>query len=61
MESRLEDIAQISGEIDYGDVRNIMGRANKDAAFRKKVRALVGDWEDAAEADDETEMTRIAN
>ena len=60
MESRLEDIAQISGEIDYGDVRNIMGRANKDAAFRKKVRALVGDWEDAAEADDETEMTRIA-
>lgn len=60
MESKLEDIAQISGEIDYGDVHNIMGLANKDAAFRKKVRALVGDWEDAAEAGDETEMTRIA-
>lgn len=60
MESKLEDIAQISGEIDYGDVHNIMGLANKDAAFRKKVRALVGDWEDAAEAGDEAEMTRIA-
>ena len=60
MESKLEDIAQISGEIDYGDVHNIMGLANKDAAFCKKVRALVGDWEDAAEAGDEDETTRIA-
>lgn len=60
MESKMEDIAQISGEIDYGDAHNIMGLANKDAAFRKKVRALVGDWEDAAEAGDEAEMTRIA-
>lgn len=60
MNSKLEDIAQISGEIDYGDAHNIMELANKDAAFRKKVRTLVGDWEDAAGADDESEMTRIA-
>lgn len=60
MQSNLEDIAQISGEIDYGDAHNIMELANKDAAFRKKVRALVDDWEDAAEADDESEMARIA-
>lgn len=60
MEQKLEDIAQLTGVIDYGDVYAIEGKAKTDKAFRKEVRAIIGDWEDAAEEEDETTMEECA-
>lgn len=60
MESKLEDIAQITGEIDYGDAMSISRKASSDKEYRKKVRELIGDWEDAQEDDDEEAATKAA-
>lgn len=59
-ESDLENIAQTSGEIDYGDAWKLNGAAAKDPEFRKKVRNLIGDWRSAAEDEDDDEMTKAA-
>jgi hypothetical protein len=50
MESKLEDIAQFTGEIDYGDAMSISSKAASDKEYRKKVRELIGDWEAATKA-----------
>jgi hypothetical protein len=60
LESKLEDIAQITGVIDYGDVFAIEEKAETDKAYRKEVRAIIGDWEDAAEEEDEDTMEECA-
>ena len=60
MEGQLEDIAQITGEMNYTDVGKIMTAVETDNALREQVRALISDWEDAAEKENEGEMTRIA-
>ena len=58
-ESDLEDIAQSSGEIDYGDAWKLNGAA-KNPELRKKVRDLIMDWRGAAEDGDDEEMTKAA-
>ncbi len=60
MEKKLEDIAQMTGVIDYSDVYTLERKAKTDKAFRKEVRAIIGEWEDAAEEDDETTMEECA-
>ena len=59
-ESDLEDIAQTSGEIDYGDAMALNRAAAGDGEIRKKVRDLIMDWRSAAEDGDEEEMTKAA-
>ena len=59
-ESDLEDIAQSSGEIDYGDAMALNRAAAGDGEIRKKVRDLIMDWRSAAEDGDEEEMTKAA-
>ena len=59
-ESDLEDIAQTSGEIDYGDAMALNRAAAGDREIRKKVRDLIMDWRGAAEDGDEEEMTKAA-
>lgn len=60
MESKLEDIAQFTGEIDYADAWRISSKAASDKEYRKKVRELIGDWEDAQEEGDEEAATKAA-
>lgn len=60
MESKLEDIAQVTGVIDYSDAWAINKKAGTDKAFRKQVRSIIGDWEDAAEDEDESGMEAAA-
>lgn len=60
MESKLEDIAQFTGEIDYGDAMSISRKAASDKEYRKKVRKLIGDWEDAQEDGDDEAATKAA-
>jgi hypothetical protein len=60
MESKLEDIAQFTGEIDYGDAMRISSKAASDKKYRKKVRELIGDWEDAQEDGDDEAATKAA-
>lgn len=59
-ESDLEDIAQSSGEIDYGDAMALDRAAAGDGEIRKKVRDLIMDWRSAAEDGDDDEMTKAA-
>lgn len=59
-ESALENIAQSSGEIDYGDAMALDRAAAGDKEIRKKVRDLIGDWRGAAEGEDDDEMTKAA-
>lgn len=59
-ESDLEDIAQSSGEIDYGDAMALDRAAAGDREIRKKVRDLIMDWRGAAEDGDDEEMTKAA-
>ena len=60
MEGQLEDIAQITGEMNYTDVGKIMTAVETDNALREQVRALISDWEDAAEKENEGEIALIA-
>lgn len=60
MESKLEDIAQFTGEIDYRDAMSISSKAASDKEYRKKVRELIGDWEDAQEDGDDAAATKAA-
>ena len=60
MEGKLEDIAQLTGVINYGDAWAIASKAGTDMAFRKQVRSIIGDWEDAAEEEDEDGMEAAA-
>lgn len=59
-ESDLENIAQSSGEIDYGDAMALNRAAAGDKEIRKKVRDLVMDWRNAAEDADDADMTKAA-
>jgi len=59
-ESDLENIAQSSGEIDYGDAMALNRAAAGDKEIHKKVRDLVMDWRNAAEDADDADMTKAA-
>jgi hypothetical protein len=53
---RLEDVSQLTGEIDYGDAWALDKKATEDKEFRKKVRAALNDYDDAAFEDDQDGM-----
>ena len=55
-EARLEDVAQLTGELDYGDAWKLNKKATADPEFRKKVRAILNDYDDAVEMGDEGDM-----
>ena len=50
-EERLEDVAQLTGEIDYSDAWSLDKKATDDKEFRQKVRAaLAEDDQDGMDA-----------
>jgi len=55
-EERLEDVAQLTNEIDYSDAWALNKKATEDKAFRKKVRAALDDYDDAVVEDDQDGM-----
>jgi hypothetical protein len=55
-EERLEDVAQLTDEIDYSDAWALNKKATEDKAFRKKVRAALGEYDDAVAEDDQDGM-----
>jgi hypothetical protein len=50
-EERLEDVAQLTGEIDYSDAWALDKKATEDKGFRKKVRAALDEYDDAVAED----------
>jgi hypothetical protein len=50
-EERLEDVAQLTDEIDYSDAWKLNKKATEDKAFRKKVRAALDEYDDAVAED----------
>jgi hypothetical protein len=50
-EERLEDVAQLTDEIDYSDAWKLNKKATEDKAFRKKVRAALNEYDDAVAED----------
>lgn len=55
-EERLEDVAQITNEIDYCDAWALDKKATEDKAFRRKVLAALNKYDHAAEEDDQDGM-----
>ena len=55
-EERLEDVAQITNEIDYSDAWALNKKATDDKEFRKKVRAALDEYDDAVAEDDQDGM-----
>lgn len=55
-EERLEDVAQLTGEIDYSDAWALDKKATDDKEFRKKVRAALDEYDDAVAEDDQDGM-----
>lgn len=53
---RLEDVAQLTNEIDYRDAWALNKKATEDKAFRKKVRAALNEYDDAVAEDDQDGM-----
>lgn len=55
-EERLEDVAQITNEIDYNDAWALDQKASEDKEFREKVRAALDEYDDAVAEDDQDGM-----
>lgn len=55
-EERLEDVAQLTGEIDYSDAWTLDKKATEDKDFRQKVRAALDEYDDAVAEDDQDGM-----
>ena len=55
-EERLEDVAQITNEIDYNDAWALDQKASEDKDFREKVRAALDEYDDAVAEDDQDGM-----
>lgn len=53
---RLEDVAQLTNEIDYNDAWALNKKATDDKEFRKKVRAALDEYDDAVVEDDQDGM-----
>ena len=60
-EERLEDVAQTTGTIDYSDAWKLNEHAEADKYFRKKVRAALALYEDAAIEGDDVVMEEAGN
>ena len=55
-EERLEDVAQLTGEIDYSDAWALDKKATDDKDLRQKVRAALDEYDDAVAEDDQDGM-----
>ena len=55
-EERLEDVAQLTNEIDYNDAWALDHKASEDKDFREKVRAALDEYDDAVAEDDQDGM-----
>ena len=55
-EERLEDVAQLTNEIDYNDAWALDQKASEDKDFREKVRAALDEYDDAVDEDDQDGM-----
>ena len=55
-EERLEDVAQLTNEIDYNDALALDQKASEDKDFREKVRAALDEYDDAVAEDDQDGM-----
>ena len=55
-EERLEDVAQLTNEIDYSDAWALDKKATEDKEFRQKVRAALDEYDDAVAEDDQDGM-----
>ena len=55
-EERLEDVAQITNEIDYNDAWALDQKASEDKDFREKVRAALDEYDDAVAEYDQDGM-----
>lgn len=55
-EERLEDVAQLTNEIDYSDAWALDKKASEAKEFRQKVRAALDEYDDAVAEDDQDGM-----
>jgi hypothetical protein len=55
-EARLEDVAQLTGEIDYSDTWALDMKGTEDKEFRKKVRAALNEYDDAVAEENQDGM-----
>lgn len=55
-EERLEDVAQLTNEIDYNDAWALDQKASEDKDFREKVRAALDEYDDALAEGDQDGM-----
>lgn len=55
-EERLEDVAQLTNEIDYNDAWALDQKASEDKDFREKVRTALDEYDDAVAEDDQDGM-----
>lgn len=55
-EERLEDVAQLTNEIDYNDAWALDQKASENKDFREKVRAALDEYDDAVAEDDQDGM-----
>lgn len=55
-EERLEDVAQLTNEIDYSDAWALAMKATDDMAVRQKVRVFLNEYDDAVAGDDQDGM-----
>lgn len=55
-EERLEDVDQLTNEIDYNDAWALDQKASEDKDFRDKVRAALDEYDDAVAEDDQDGM-----
>jgi hypothetical protein len=55
-EERLEEVAQLTGEIDYSDAWALDRKATEDKEFRQKVRAALNEYDDAVVEEDQDGM-----
>ena len=60
-ESQLEDVAQLTGKIDYSDAKKLNDRASYDSRFHKKLASLVHKYQDAESEGDLDQMNAVGD
>lgn len=60
-ESQLEDVAQLTGKIDYSDAKKLNDRASYDKRFHKQLASLVHKYQDAEAEGDMDQMNAVGD
>lgn len=60
-ESQLEDVAQLTGKIDYTDAKKLNDRASYDNRFHKQLASLVHKYKDAEAEGDMDQMNAVGD